>query len=192
MSRPLVDIIHLDNRTISAAASTNTEFDIQLSVKRKPQEVLPINCHFVGVTCIGRRPTHFLITFDTLTAALNATQDNLPTPEPIAAIQFQQQTTTQQSQQSTTIKTQLAERGSLHGSIRRGSFDVRSIASENIRRTSLAKLSSLPLEAPITKVSFRFGKTKPNQTPTIQLDPICTHNFLLRHFNHFHCRLYRF
>lgn len=42
-------------------------------------------------------------------------------------------------------------RGSLH-SIRRGSFDIRSIASDGLRRTSLAKLSSLPLEAPITKV----------------------------------------
>lgn len=33
-------------------------------------------------------------------------------------------------------------------------FDTRSIASENIRRTSLAKLSALPLEAPITKVTY--------------------------------------
>ncbi|XP_026320938.1 high affinity cAMP-specific and IBMX-insensitive 3',5'-cyclic phosphodiesterase 8 [Hyposmocoma kahamanoa] len=42
-------------------------------------------------------------------------------------------------------------RGSLH-SIRRGSLDVRSIASDGLRRTSLAKLQGLPLEAPITKV----------------------------------------
>lgn len=43
-------------------------------------------------------------------------------------------------------------RGSLH-SIRRGSLDVRSVASDGLRRTSLAKLQGLPLEAPITKVS---------------------------------------
>lgn len=42
-------------------------------------------------------------------------------------------------------------RGSIH-SIRRGSTDVRSIGSDYYRRTSLAKLNSLPLEAPITKV----------------------------------------
>ncbi|GBP64444.1 High affinity cAMP-specific and IBMX-insensitive 3',5'-cyclic phosphodiesterase 8 [Eumeta japonica] len=42
-------------------------------------------------------------------------------------------------------------RGSLH-SIRRGSLDVRSVASDGHRRTSLAKLQGLPLEAPITKV----------------------------------------
>lgn len=42
-------------------------------------------------------------------------------------------------------------RGSVH-SIRRGSTDVRSVGSDYLRRTSLAKLNALPLEAPITKV----------------------------------------
>lgn len=42
-------------------------------------------------------------------------------------------------------------RGSVH-SVRRGSLDVRSIGSDGLRRTSLAKLQGLPLEAPITKV----------------------------------------
>lgn len=45
-------------------------------------------------------------------------------------------------------------RGSLH-SIRKGSYDVKSLASESgqsIRRQSLAKLNSLPIEAPITKI----------------------------------------
>lgn len=46
-------------------------------------------------------------------------------------------------------------------------FDARSIASENIRRTSLAKLSALPLEAPITKVTYHSHK------------PIlCNHSFI--------------
>ncbi|XP_060519111.1 high affinity cAMP-specific and IBMX-insensitive 3',5'-cyclic phosphodiesterase 8 isoform X2 [Cylas formicarius] len=42
-------------------------------------------------------------------------------------------------------------RGSIH-SIRRGSTDVRSVGSDFLRRTSLAKLNALPLEAPITKI----------------------------------------
>lgn len=42
-------------------------------------------------------------------------------------------------------------RGSVH-SIRRASMDVRSVGSDYLRRTSLAKLNALPLEAPITKV----------------------------------------
>lgn len=44
-------------------------------------------------------------------------------------------------------------RGSIH-SLRRTSTDVRSIGSDYLRRTSFAKLSALPLEAPITKVSM--------------------------------------
>ena len=52
-------------------------------------------------------------------------------------------------------------RGSLH-SIRRGSFDIRSIASDGLRRTSLAKLSSLPLEAPITKVLTLLTQVQEN------------------------------
>jgi high affinity cAMP-specific and IBMX-insensitive 3',5'-cyclic phosphodiesterase 8 len=52
-------------------------------------------------------------------------------------------------------------RGSLH-SIRRGSFDIRSIASDGLRRTSLAKLSSLPLEAPITKVLSILAQVQEN------------------------------
>lgn len=52
-------------------------------------------------------------------------------------------------------------RGSLH-SIRRGSFDVRSVTSDGLRRTSLAKLSSLPLEAPITKVLTLLAQVQEN------------------------------
>lgn len=55
-------------------------------------------------------------------------------------------------------------RGSLH-SIRRGSFDIRSIASDGLRRTSLAKLSSLPLEAPITKVLSLLTQVQENCSP---------------------------
>lgn len=55
-------------------------------------------------------------------------------------------------------------RGSIF-SLRRGSYDVRSIASENIRRTSLAKLSSLPLEAPITKVVSMLSQVQESCSP---------------------------
>ncbi|KAH9633114.1 hypothetical protein HF086_006779 [Spodoptera exigua] len=43
-------------------------------------------------------------------------------------------------------------RGAAIGLTKRGSLDVRSVASDGLRRTSLAKLQGLPLEAPITKV----------------------------------------
>lgn len=103
------------------------EYDGILPIKRKTQEIVSMHLRATPVVCIGRNPTHLVITID------------LPgTVEPLQTIPHQNKE---------------APRGSLH-SIRRGSFDVRSIASDGLRRTSLAKLSSLPLEAPITKVSI--------------------------------------
>lgn len=59
-------------------------------------------------------------------------------------------------------------RGSIH-SIRRGSNDVRSVGSDYLRRTSLAKLNSLPLEAPITKVISLIDQAREtsNQNPSV-------------------------
>lgn len=156
LSRPLVDILHFDIQTLNATASAYTEFDIKLSIKRKlTNDALVLNGHFIGVTCIGRKPTHFLINFGQ-TLNNTASSDSLQITE---SLSFQQQmpmsvVTQSQPPQQQAQKSE-PHRGSLHGSIRRGSFDVRSIASENIRRTSLAKLSALPLEAPITKVEIK-------------------------------------
>ncbi|XP_076267488.1 phosphodiesterase 8 isoform X2 [Rhynchophorus ferrugineus] len=52
-------------------------------------------------------------------------------------------------------------RGSIH-SIRRGSTDVRSVGSDYLRRTSLAKLNALPLEAPITKIVGLIDQIRDN------------------------------
>ncbi|XP_072396302.1 high affinity cAMP-specific and IBMX-insensitive 3',5'-cyclic phosphodiesterase 8 isoform X1 [Diabrotica undecimpunctata] len=59
-------------------------------------------------------------------------------------------------------------RGSIH-SIRRGSTDVRSVGSDFLRRTSLAKLNALPLEAPITKVVGLIDQARENsnQNPSV-------------------------
>lgn len=162
MNRPLVEIVQIDYQLIDAHASAHTEFNIKLSIKRKSSESMTVNGHFVAVTCIGRKPTHFLINLGS-TLRGTASTDSLLVSDSGTQQSFQQQqqplqplstptlTQSQNQIQSITQKTE-PHRGSLHGSIRRGSFDVRSIASENIRRTSLAKLSALPLEAPITKV----------------------------------------
>lgn len=163
MNRPLVEIVQIDYQLINAHASAHTEFNIKLSIKRKSSDSTTVNGHFVAVTCIGRRPTHFLINFGS-TLRSTASTDSLIVSDSGVQQSFQQQSQQQSQQLPPTTLTQSQNqiqsiapktephRGSLHGSIRRGSFDVRSIASENIRRTSLAKLSALPLEAPITKV----------------------------------------
>lgn len=162
MNRPLVEIVQIDYQLINAHASAHTEFNIKLSIKRKSSDSMTVNGHFVAVTCIGRKPTHFLINFGSTLRSTNSTDSLIASDSGVQQLQLQPLTTSNLTQsqnqiQSTTQKTE-PHRGSLHGSIRRGSFDVRSIASENIRRTSLAKLSALPLEAPITKVcdSFRL------------------------------------
>lgn len=155
MSRPLADVLHSDIRPIRTMSTTNDDFNIQVSIKRKSTGAMIVDCHFSPVVCIGRRTTHFLITLDSMVTA--TTPSPLPTEMPTVAEQeplFQHQVSfnSQNSLSSKVHQSSSEPRGSIY-SIRRGSFDVRSIASENIRRSSLAKLSALPLEAPITKVS---------------------------------------
>lgn len=147
LNRPLADMFHSDIRPIKSLANFSDEFDIPMTVKRKSMDTLSVNCHFIPVICIGRRTTHFLITFGS-SVRNNSTGD---TSTVIETLLQHQQTTAQSSTQPKLQQSTSEPRSSIYG-IRRGSVDVRSITSENIRRTSLAKLSALPLEAPITKV----------------------------------------
>lgn len=92
-----------------------------------------INLH----SCITSLPTHVVLTVDQPNAtSLNEMLPLVPAKE-------------------------AGPRGSLH-SIRRGSFDVRSVGSDGLRRTSLAKLNALPLEAPITQVVTILSQIQEN------------------------------
>ncbi|XP_023177394.1 high affinity cAMP-specific and IBMX-insensitive 3',5'-cyclic phosphodiesterase 8 isoform X4 [Drosophila hydei] len=124
ISKPLGDIFVSDLSTISEQGKSIKEFDGILMVRRKNQESIPMHVRVVPVACIGSAPTHLIFNFDIPGGGMDFIA-TLPQPKE-------------------------APRGSLH-SVRRCSFDVRSIASDGLRRTSLAKLTSLPLEAPITK-----------------------------------------
>ncbi|XP_034479183.1 high affinity cAMP-specific and IBMX-insensitive 3',5'-cyclic phosphodiesterase 8 isoform X2 [Drosophila innubila] len=124
ISKPLADIFVSDLSTISEQGKSIKEFDGILTVRRKNQEGIPMHVRVVPVACIGSAPTHLIFNFDIPGGGMDFIA-TLPQPKE-------------------------APRGSLH-SVRRCSFDVRSIASDGLRRTSLAKLTSLPLEAPITK-----------------------------------------
>lgn len=113
------------------------------------------NGHFKPVICIGRQPTHYLITFSLYDTFIS--NDHSASTESISQLSHQSHASAaQQSQQQPPppTKTHSEPRGSFHGSSthRRSSIDVRSITSDNIRRSSVAKLSTLPLEAPFTKV----------------------------------------
>ncbi|XP_055533248.1 high affinity cAMP-specific and IBMX-insensitive 3',5'-cyclic phosphodiesterase 8 isoform X2 [Wyeomyia smithii] len=132
VGRSLSDMVTADISNILSHTSRHKDYEGYISTRRKSQETLHLHVRAVPVSCIGRSPTHLVLILEspaagtTLTALASDALQTLPQGKEMA-------------------------RGSLH-SIRRGSFDVRSIASDGLRRTSLAKLSQLPLEAPITKV----------------------------------------
>lgn len=118
LSRPLADVTHLDSQLLNTATTMDKEFDMKLSVKRKSTDTLMINCHFVAVTCIGRKPTHFLITFGAPANSFTVTEHS-SNPD-IANMTQSHMPTTQQSQQTSVPKPNAEPRGSLQGSIRRG------------------------------------------------------------------------
>ncbi|XP_030387371.1 high affinity cAMP-specific and IBMX-insensitive 3',5'-cyclic phosphodiesterase 8 [Scaptodrosophila lebanonensis] len=135
ISKPLADIFVSDLSTITAQGKSIKEFDGILTVRRKNQDGIPMHVRVVPVACIGSAPTHLIFNFDVPGGQMDFIA-TLPQPKE-------------------------APRGSLH-SVRRCSFDVRSIASDGLRRTSLAKLTSLPLEAPITKIINLLSQVQEN------------------------------
>lgn len=100
------------------------------------QEPMTLHVRAMPVACVGKQPTHIVLSLSS--AQSSSHEMGLPS-----------------------IPQAKEPRGSLH-SIRRGSFDIRSITSDGLRRTSLAKLSSLPLEAPITKVLSILAQVQEN------------------------------
>lgn len=128
LSRPFVDVTRLnesDVQCMKASASTSTEFNLKLSVKRKSSDVQNVHCHFVAVTCIGRKPTHFLITFGMTPNNLTVIDYTVNSIDaPIHPVQSTSNLSAQQQSQPTSSisKPNTEPRGSLHGSIRRGEF----------------------------------------------------------------------
>uniref|UniRef100_A0A182SHZ1 3',5'-cyclic-AMP phosphodiesterase n=1 Tax=Anopheles maculatus TaxID=74869 RepID=A0A182SHZ1_9DIPT len=142
VGRSLNDLVTADISNILSHTSRYKDYDGYLTTRRKSQESSQIHVRAVPVSCIGRNPTHLVLILESSSSALVSSN----------AIGEALQTLPQGKE---------VPRGSLH-SIRRGSFDVRSIASDGLRRTSLAKLSSLPLEAPITKVLSLLAQVQEN------------------------------
>jgi high affinity cAMP-specific and IBMX-insensitive 3',5'-cyclic phosphodiesterase 8 len=136
VGRPLQDLINSDVSLLLSQTNRLREFDGTLSFNRKMQEPIVFHVRALPVACIGRTTTHLVLSISGIQGGCH--DIGLPS-----------------------IPQAKEPRGSLH-SIRRGSFDIRSIASDGLRRTSLAKLSSLPLEAPITKVLTLLAQVQEN------------------------------
>lgn len=137
VGRPLQDLINSDVTILLSQTNRLKDFDGSLSFNRKMQDPLVLHVRASPVACLGRSGTHIVLS---LTSAQASSHEVMMLPS---------------------IPQAKEPRGSLH-SIRRGSFDIRSIASDGLRRTSLAKLSSLPLEAPITKVLSILAQVQEN------------------------------
>lgn len=137
VGRPLQDLINSDVSLLLSQTNRLKDFDGALSFNRKMQDSLVLHVRASPVACLGKSTTHLVLT---LSNAHNSSHDTIGLPS---------------------IPQAKEPRGSLH-SIRRGSFDIRSITSDGLRRTSLAKLSSLPLEAPITKVLSLLAQVQEN------------------------------
>uniref|UniRef100_A0A336LT50 3',5'-cyclic-AMP phosphodiesterase n=1 Tax=Culicoides sonorensis TaxID=179676 RepID=A0A336LT50_CULSO len=137
VSRPFSELTTSDVTVILAKTNRLTEYDGLITLSRKSQtESITVHIKAAPIVCVGRSPTHLVIVLDTPSNVDKDTIQMLP-------------------------QAREAPRGSLH-SIRRCSFDIRSVASDGLRRTSLAKLSSLPLEAPITKVVTLLTQVQEN------------------------------
>jgi len=139
VGRPLQDLINSDVSLLLSQTNRLKDFDGQLSFNRKMQhDPLILHVRASPVACLGKSTTHLVLN---LSNSPTGSYSEMGLPSIPQAKE--------------------APRGSLH-SIRRGSFDIRSIASDGLRRTSLAKLSSLPLEAPITKVLSLLTQVQEN------------------------------
>lgn len=121
----------------------NKEYNGELSVRGNLIEMLTVHCHAVPVACIGKDVTHVILT---LAVTITTNTTNTSTLGHLADDTLATLPPPQQHRSE--------PRGSLH-SLRRGSFDIRPFGSDALRRTSIAKLSALPLEAPITKVNYK-------------------------------------
>lgn len=136
VGRPLQDLINSDVSLLLTQTNRLKDFEGVFSFNRKMQEPITLHVRAMPVACVGKQPTHIVLTLSS--AQSSSHEMGLPS-----------------------IPQAKEPRGSLH-SIRRGSFDIRSITSDGLRRTSLAKLSSLPLEAPITKVLSLLAQVQEN------------------------------
>lgn len=136
VGRPLQDLINSDVSLLLTQTNRLKDFEGVFSFNRKMQESMTLHVRAMPVACVGKTPTHIVLT---LSSAQSCSHEiGLPS-----------------------IPQAKEPRGSLI-SIRRGSFDIRSTTSDGLRRTSLAKLSSLPLEAPITKVLSILAQVQEN------------------------------
>ncbi|XP_011503203.1 PREDICTED: high affinity cAMP-specific and IBMX-insensitive 3',5'-cyclic phosphodiesterase 8B [Ceratosolen solmsi marchali] len=125
LNKNLSEIVICENFTLmNQQLQKGREFHGNMNCKRKSDETIMISSRIIPFCAYGRRPTHYIYIYDTTYLLENV-------------------------EVTSTSSSHLHPRGSSH-SLR--SFDIGSVGSDLQRRSSVAKLHNLPLEAPITKV----------------------------------------
>ncbi|XP_014604755.1 PREDICTED: high affinity cAMP-specific and IBMX-insensitive 3',5'-cyclic phosphodiesterase 8A isoform X1 [Polistes canadensis] len=125
--RNLGEIVHYENFTLmEQQLSKGREFEGNMNCKRKNNQMITINCRIIPFCITPKKATHFIYIYDTLYLLENS--------GPLSPIN----------------NSSSMQRMSLLSG--RKSSDVKSALSDGHRRSSLQKLHSLQLEAPITKV----------------------------------------
>ncbi|KAL6426589.1 hypothetical protein ACFW04_009181 [Cataglyphis niger] len=127
MGRNLSEIIHYENfPLIKQELSRGREFEGNMNCRRKNNEMITINCRIIPFCITLKKPTHYIYVYDTTYLSDNSAPIS-PVGDP----------------------SHPPSKPSVYLNTRKPS-DVRS--REGRRRSSLQKLHTLQLEAPITKV----------------------------------------
>lgn len=128
MGRNLSEIIYYENfPLIKQQLSKGREFEGNMNCRRKNNQMITINCRIIPFCTTLKKPTHYIYVYDTTYLSDNSA--------PISPVGGPSHTPFRPSVLNT-----------------RKPSDVRSSISEGRRRSSLQKLHTLQLEAPITKV----------------------------------------
>lgn len=128
VGRNISEIVYYENFSLmEQQLSKGREFEGNMNCKRKNNQMIMINCRIIPFCITPKKATHFIYVYDTLYLLENS--------GPLSPVY-----NPPQSLQKISILSA------------RKSSDVKSALSEGHRRSSLQKLHSLQLEAPITKV----------------------------------------
>ncbi|KAL6259132.1 hypothetical protein P5V15_009054 [Pogonomyrmex californicus] len=129
MGRNLSEIVYYDNFALmEQQLSKGREFEGNMNCKRKNNQMITINCRIIPFCITLKKPSHYIYVYDTTYLSENSA--------PISPVGSPLHPPLRPSVMSNTRK----------------SSDVKSGISEGRRRSSLQKLHTLQLEAPITKV----------------------------------------
>ncbi|XP_076642149.1 phosphodiesterase 8 isoform X2 [Halictus rubicundus] len=135
LGKNIGELVHYENFVVmEQQISKGREFEGNMNCRRKNNQMITINCRVIPFCTSLKKPTHYIYIYDTTYLS-----ENIDPQSPMSPLTtpLQQPAFPKTGPQSTTP---------------RRSSDVKSSIIDDHRRSSLQKLHSMQLEAPITKV----------------------------------------